>query len=568
MLSGLPKVHLKSIASLTSAQIREIRCSPAGKNMSDRFTNPSKSDEIISYNPATGEEVGRTRAASESEARKAVVLGREAFRKWRESSFVDRRRLLLNAREVILSRIDEIAHLISAESGKPFAEAISMEIAPALDLMRHFARNAEKMLRARRISIGLYALLGRSSKIIYQPFGIVVIIPAWNFPFSIPIGEAAMALMAGNTVIIKPSELTPITGLKIGEIFRLAAFPENVVQIVSGDGRVGAALVEAAPDKIMFTGSVATGRKIAEAAAKNLTPVVLELGGKDPMIVFDDANLELAASAAVWGAFCNSGQSCSSVERLYVQAGAANKLTQLIIQKTRQLKQGTGDSEDISIGAMSSEKQVQVVEDHVAKFRAAGAKIETGGKRAQIDSAALDRQNLFFEPTVITGAKNEMLPMQEETFGPTLPIAVFETEAEAIALANESEFGLTASVWTRDYSKGRRVARRIEAGSVCVNEVLYTHGIGQTPWGGFKNSGRGRTHGAEGLMELVQPQHIHINRFAVLPDAWWLPYSPEAVKTFRGFVTKFASGSILKTAGLLPQLWKRIRELRKQNRPD
>lgn len=536
--------------------------------MSSDSIHPAVTEEIVSFNPATGEEIGRVRAASEAEAVKAVVRGREAFRKWRETGFAERRRLLFNSRKVILDRIDEIAHLISAESGKPFAEAISMEIAPALDLMRYFARNAEKMLRPRRVSIGLYALLGRSSKIIYQPFGVVVIIPAWNFPFSIPIGEAAMALMAGNTVIIKPSELTPITGLKIGEVFRLAGFPENVVQILSGDGRVGAALVEAAPDKIMFTGSVATGRKISAAAAKNLTPVVLELGGKDPMIVFDDANLELASSAAVWGAFCNSGQSCSSVERLYVQAGAADKLTRLIIEKTRRLKQGTGDREDISIGAMSSEKQVQVVEGHVEKFRSAGAKIETGGKRALIENAHPDGQNLFFEPTVITGAKNEMPPMQEETFGPTLPIAIFETEAEAIALANESEFGLTASVWTSDYARGRRVARRIEAGSVCVNEVLYTHGIGQTPWGGFKNSGRGRTHGAEGLMELVQPQHIHINRFALLPDAWWLPYSPEAVKTFRGFATKFATGSLLKTAALLPQLWKRIMELKKQSRDD
>jgi succinate-semialdehyde dehydrogenase/glutarate-semialdehyde dehydrogenase len=171
---------------------------------------------------------------------------------------------------------------------------------------------------------------------------------------------------------------------------------------------------------------------------------------------------------------------------------------------------------------------------------------------------------LFYEPTVITGAKNEMLAMQEETFGPTLPIATFKTEDEAVRLANDSEFGLTASVWTRDLAKGKRVAEKIEAGSVCVNEVLYTHGIGQTPWGGFKNSGRGRTHGREGLMELVQPQHIHINNLAVLPDAWWLPYSPEAVKTFRGFAKYFASGSVVKTTRLLPQLWKRIRELRKR----
>jgi len=270
------------------------------------------------------------------------------------------------------------------------------------------------------------------------------------------------------------------------------------------------------------------------------------------MIVFEDASLELAAGAAVWGAFCNAGQSCSSVERLYVHESIAAELTRKIVEKTRELKMGPGDREDVSIGAMSSERQIRIVEDHVSNLRENGAKIEIGGVR----------NDLFFEPTVISGATNDMRAMQEETFGPTLPIATFKTEEEAIQLANDSEFGLTASVWTRDRARGRRVAEQIEAGSVCINEVLYTHGIGQTPWGGFKDSGRGRTHGREGLMELVQPQHIHINHMPLLPDAWWMPYSSTAVETFRGFAKYFASGSALKTARLLPQLWKRIRELR------
>ncbi|MEP6850706.1 MAG: aldehyde dehydrogenase family protein [Acidobacteriota bacterium] len=512
-------------------------------------------DEVVSFNPATGIEVGRVAQASAEDVQAAVVRGRDAFRTWKLTSFAERRSLIMKAREVILSEMEDIAKLISAESGKPVGEAIAMEIAPVLDLMQWIARDAEKMLKPWRIGIGLYALLGRSSKIVYHPLGVIGIIPAWNYPFSIPLGETAMALMAGNTVVIKPSELTPMIGIKIGEIFEKAGFPADAVQAVTGDGRTGAALIDAAPDKIMFTGSVATGKKIAVAAAKNLTPIVLELGGKDPMIVFDDANLELAAGAAVWGAFCNSGQSCSSVERLYVQEKAAEELTRKIIEKTRALKQGTGDHDDVSVGAMSSERQLAIVEDHVEDFRAAGAKIETGGRRLP------DLEGLFYEPTVITNAHNDMRGMQEETFGPTLPIATFRTEDEAVKLANDSEFGLTASVWTRDYAKGRRVAEKIEAGSVCVNEVLYTHGIGQTPWGGFKNSGRGRTHGREGLMELVQPQHIHINRIALLPDAWWMPYSSTAVDTFRGFAKYFASGSVFKTAKLLPRLSKRIKEL-------
>jgi succinate-semialdehyde dehydrogenase/glutarate-semialdehyde dehydrogenase len=538
-------------------------------------------EEIVSVNPATGEEIGRVPQTSTEEIRSSIERSRTASRAWKNSSFRERKALVMRAREVILTEMDEIASLISRESGKPVAEALSMEIAPVLDLMQYFARNAEKLLRPKRIGIGLYSLLGRSSKIVYHPLGVVGIIPAWNYPFSIPLGEAAMALMAGNAIVIKPSELTPFIGLKIGEIFEKAGAPEGLVQIVTGDGRAGSALVDAAPDKIMFTGSVATGKKIAEAAAKNLTSTVLELGGKDPMIVFDDANLDLAAQAAVWGAFCNAGQSCSSVERLYVQETVAERLTQLIVKRTKELKVGSGDQEDVSIGPMSSERQLETVEDHVEDFRRAGAKIETGGRRSGDNPVPTDdasssdmlfglrphrdksvAPSLFYEPTVITGATNEMRAMQEETFGPTLPIATFKTEDEAIRLANDSEFGLTASVWTRDYAKGKRVAQQIEAGSVCVNEVLYTHGIGQTPWGGFKNSGRGRTHGTEGLMELVQPQHIHVNRIALLPDAWWMPYSSTAVQTFKKFATNFASGSLLKTNLMLPQLAKRIRELR------
>ncbi len=507
---------------------------------------------LISHDPATGEELGRLAVARDAHA--IIAVGRHEFQKWRRTTFDERRRIILKARQVILSELDAIADLISRETGKPAAEAMAMEIAPVLDLMRHFADNIEQMLRPQRIGIGLYGLLGRSSKIVYEPLGTVLIIPAWNYPFSIPLGEAAMALLAGNTVVIKPSELTSLIGIKIGEIFEKAGVPSGVVQIATGGGSVGAALVEARPDKIMFTGSVATGKKIAAAAAKDLIPCVLELGGKDAMIVRADADLELAAGAAVWAAFCNAGQSCSSVERLYVHRDAAERLIEKIVEKTRQLKVGNGRETDISIGPMSSERQIKIVERHIDEFKKAGANIIAGGKRVSPNT-------LFFEPTVIVGAANDMLPMQEETFGPTLPIAVFETDEEAIKLANDSEFGLTASVWTKDKRAAARIAGELEAGTVCINEVLYTHGIGQTPWGGFKNSGLGRTHGREGLLELVQGKHIHTNRLAILPNAWWMPYSPTAAKTFKMFATRFATGSLMRTATMLPTLAKRIKEL-------
>jgi len=524
--------------------------------MSAVLSFPTTQNEIISYNPATGEEFGRVENSSAEEVREAVEKSRQAFEKWRKTSFKERAKFVMRAREVILDELDAIARLISDESGKPVAESLSMEIAPVLDLMQYFAKNAAKILKPERINIGLYATLGRTSKIIYKPLGTVGIIPAWNYPFSIPLGEVVMSLMAGNAVIVKPSELTPFIGLKIGEIFEKVGLPENVLQILTGDGQTGAALVDSGIEKIMFTGSVTTGKKIAESAAKHLTSVVLELGGKDPMIVFADANLELAAQGAIWGAFCNSGQSCSSVERLYVEESIVNEFTNLIVEKTKKLRQDSGDKETTDVAAMSSERQIKIVEDHVESFRQEGAKILTGGKRnAQFKGA-------FYEPTVISNATNEMRGMREETFGPTLPIAIFKTEEEAVRLANDSDFGLTASVWTRDLRKGKRVAEKILAGTVCVNEVLYTHGIGQTPWGGFKQSGYGRTHGKYGLLELVAPQHIHVNRALLAPNAWWLPYSPTAVETFRGFARYFASGSLRQTIKLAPQLIKRIRELR------
>jgi succinate-semialdehyde dehydrogenase/glutarate-semialdehyde dehydrogenase len=454
--------------------------------------------------------------------------------------------------------MESISLLISYGMGKPVTEAISAEVAPVLDLMQYFAKKTPKMLRPEKRNIGLLGWMGRSSKIIYKPAGVVAIISPWNFPFSIPLGEVVMALMAGNTVVLKPSELTPLTGEKIGEIFEIANLPKNVLQIVSGGGETGAALVDAGVNKIMFTGSVATGKKIAENAAKHLTPVVLELGGKDPMIVFADADLEKASSAAVWGAFTNSGQACSSVERLYVEERIADKFTEMVVEKTGNLQQGSGRNSDVELGSMSSKEQTRIVADHVEEFRRSGAEILTGGRRNE------DLGEAFFEPTVIKNATNKMRPMREETFGPTLPIATFETEDEAIELANDSDFGLTASIWTGDLARGKRLAEKILAGTVNINEVLYTHGIGQTPWGGFKDSGYGRTHGKEGLMELVVPQHIHVNRFLFTPDVWWFGYSQNALETFKEMSRTFSSGSMIRTIGFLPKMWSRIKELSKK----
>jgi succinate-semialdehyde dehydrogenase/glutarate-semialdehyde dehydrogenase len=517
--------------------------------------------EIVSYDPATGEEVGRVPVASAEEVRRAVERARTAQKAWGAFSYAERGRVVLRARALALEEIDAIANLISRESGKPATEALMMELVPTLDLMQFFARRTSRLLKGERIGIGQYGLMGRSSRIVYKPLGVVGIISPWNFPWAIPLGEVVMSLMAGNAVVLKPSELTPLVGQKIAEVFKRAGLPEDLLSVVTGAGATGASLVEAGVDKIMFTGSVATGRRVAEAAARKLIPCVLELGGKDPMIVFEDANLEAAAQAAVWGAFANAGQACASVERCYVQEKIAEGFTARVVELTRALKQGVGARAGTDIGAMSSARQREIVEAQLRDAVSQGARILAGGSRVE-NSNGENAAGEFHAPTVVDKVDHTMELMREETFGPVLPLMTFKTEAEAIERANDSPYGLTASVWTKDIRRGERVAERLEAGTVMVNEVLYTHGIAQTPWGGVKLSGIGRTHGRAGLLELVSAQHIHVNRLARLHDLWWFNYTPAAAELFRGFARRFTTGSVMQTSLLLPRMLRRFSERR------
>ncbi|MGZ8844926.1 MAG: aldehyde dehydrogenase family protein [Pyrinomonadaceae bacterium] len=519
---------------------------------------PAKSPgaEIICHDPATGEEIGRAPLFMPEEVAQAVARAREAQPAWASLSYSERGLVIMEARKIILKELEEIAFLISLEVGKPVAEAISLELVPSLDLMQYFARQTANLLGPRRINIGQYQWMGRSSYEIYKPVGVIGIISPWNFPCATPLDEVVMALMAGNAAVLKPSELSPLTGLKIKDVLARAGLPDGILQVVTGDGSTGAALVGAGVDKIMFTGSVATGRRVAEAAAKYLIPVVLELGGKDPMVVLDDANIENAARGAVFGAFANCGQSCSSVERCYVHESIAELFIAEVVKETKRLHQAAGTEKNSDVGSMSSERQLRIVERHVNQALDHGARALTGGERLR------DVPGPFYPPTVLTNVNHEMDVMREETFGPVLPIMTFRTDDEAVRLANDSQFGLTASVWTKDISRGRRLAERIDAGTVMVNEVFYTHGIAQTPWGGVKQSGLGRTHGRAGLIEMVHSQHIHVNRVHFLPDLWWFNYTPEAGQLFRGFARHFSSGSILQTMLLLPQMIRRWREPR------
>jgi acyl-CoA reductase-like NAD-dependent aldehyde dehydrogenase len=481
--------------------------------------------EIISINPATLEELARFPIASAAEVDQAVARARAARAAWAALSYRNRARYILKVRRALYDRKEEIMRIISDETGKPEFEALSTEVFMVSDLMSHFAMNAESVLRDERFTLAVFR--NKRSMITYEPLGVVGIISPWNFPFSIPVGEIVMALMAGNTVVLKPSEFTPLVGDAIKRLFASAGFPEGVFEVVQGDGSTGAALVESAIDKIFFTGSVRTGRRIAERAATRLLPVVLELGGKDAMIVCEDAPFERTVKGAVWGAFMNCGQVCASVERLYVAEPIAEKFISSVVEEVKRLRVGPPDGCSTDVGPLTNENQLNVVSEHVADAVARGARVLTGGRRRE------DLGGYFFEPTVLVDVDGSMKVMSEETFGPVLPIKVVKDEEEAIREANSTRYGLLASVWTADNERGRRIARRIEAGTVIINDAVYTHGAAQTPWFGVKESGLGVTHGQAGLFEFVRMKHVNWDLLPMKSNWWWFPYTEVWQRRFK-----------------------------------
>jgi succinate-semialdehyde dehydrogenase/glutarate-semialdehyde dehydrogenase len=333
-----------------------------------------------------------------------------------------------------------------------------------------------------------------------------------------------MGLIAGNAVVLKPSEVTPLIALEARELYLAADLPPDLFQVVTGRGATGAALIDAGIDYCVFTGSVATGRKVAAACGERLIPCTLELGGKAPAVVCHDADLDRAAQAITWGGFANSGQVCASVERVYAVASVHDELVSKIVAHARELRQGDASGpQDVDVGAMAWDRQVDNVEKLVDAAVAGGAKVETGGHRKP-------GPGLFFEPTVLTSCRQDMDVMRKEIFGPVIPIMKVDTEDEAVKLANDSHLGLLAYVFTRDRERGRRIAERIEAGTVMVNDVLNTYACPETPWGGVKQSGIGRTHSVIGLRDMCEIRHVNHDRVALGREVWWYPYKEGTFK--------------------------------------
>lgn len=499
--------------------------------------------EVVSYNPATLEELGSVPITTAEEVARAVHIARAAQPAWQGLGFAQRARHILRAREYLLDHIDDFAATITQDNGKPLTESLTAEIYPVADLMHYFARHAERMLKPYRQSIGIMGSMLRSSRIEHVALGVIGIISPWNYPFSIPAGEVVMSLMAGNAVLLKPSSITPLVGARIAEMIDAAELPAGIFTHVPGNSSTGQALLEGGTDKILFTGSVGVGKKIMASCASSLTPVQLELGGKDPMIVRSDADIDHASSGAVWGAFTNCGQTCASVERVYVHASIYDAFVKAVVAKTQALNVGDGMENGIDVGPMTNANQLETTEAHVRDAVERGATVASGGERVE------GMKGYFYKPTVLTGVDHSFTCMTEETFGPLLPIVKVADDEEALRLANDSPFGLTASVWTRDIAAGKAIARRINAGTVTVNEAVYTFALCQTPWGGVKESGIGRSHARIGLLELVRPHHLHINRWC-RKSMWWYPYSAKMFANFKGLARTLTGGLIDKIKSL------------------
>jgi acyl-CoA reductase-like NAD-dependent aldehyde dehydrogenase len=489
-----------------------------------------RAGRITSMNPATGESLAAMDSATAAEVQAAVARARQAQPSWADLGVERRIEILRKFQRLLQGQKAEVSTLITKEAGKPYVEALLTEVLVVLDATRFLIDTAFEFLRDQPVAHGSLAMKLKAGRLVREPHGVIAIVSPWNYPFSIPAVDALAALVTGNAVVLKPSELTSLVGLKLHELLGAAGVPEPVFQVIVGDGSTGAALLGSEIDKLIFTGSVPTGKRIAQAAAARLLPVVLELGGKDPMLVLEDANLDVASSAAVWGAFVNAGQACLSVERCYVHRSLYAQFLELCIEKTRDLRVGNGLDPKTDVGPLIHERQLRIVEGQVNEAIRDGARLLAGGSRLP------ELGPNFYAPTVLAEVTPEMRIMREETFGPVLPIAPFDSEEQAMELANRSDFGLAASVWTPDRKRGEAIARRIRAGTVMVNDVISCFGISEAPHGGVKASGIGRAHGRFGMEEMVRPKYLDSDRMPGIKKVWWYGYGEAFTRQMEGFV--------------------------------
>jgi acyl-CoA reductase-like NAD-dependent aldehyde dehydrogenase len=499
-------------------------------------TNGGASSATIPVeNPATGEVIATVPILGVEDLERLEKRARDAQPSWEALGFEGRAKVLKRAQKWMTDNTDRVLKTVMSEAGKTYEDAQLADYGYTVAALGFWAKEAEGYLEDEHVpSWNNPVVAGKKLILRYAPVGVVGVIGPWNYPITNSFGDCIPAMMAGNSVILKPSEVTPLSSLLMEEMLKECGIPEGVFQVATGDGSTGAELINHV-DCMMFTGSTRTGKAVMKAAADRLIPCYLELGGKDPMIVCADANLDRAANAAAYYSMNNGGQVCISVERVYVEEPVYDKFVEKVTDNVKKLRQGApAEAGSVDVGAVTFPPQIEIVDEHVRDAVAKGAKVLTGGHRR-------DGEGRFYEPTVLVDVDHSMKIMTDETFGPTLPIMKVADAEEALRLANDTDYGLAASVWTKDAERGEALARRVEAGAVCVNDAQVNYAALNLPMGGWKSSGLGTRHGAAGIRKYTKVQSLLVTKLAPKKDVHMFPYKKRRTRALQRFY-KFLYG--------------------------
>ncbi len=508
--------------------------------------NKTKQKMTISLNPASGAEIGRSPLHTTADLKEMIQKARAIQPQWAAIPVAKRVTYFYEVQNWLMTHLDELAETISADNGKLRIDALTAEVLPAVMATAYYIRKAKGILRDRSTGFSNIAFVNKRTRVRRVPYGVLGVISPWNYPFAIAFSEVLMGLISGNAVILKTASETQAVGLALKKAIDAAELPDGLFQFINLPGReAGPAFLSSGIDKLFFTGSVPVGKTLMKMAAETLTPLNLELGGNDAMIVCEDANLERAVGGTIWAGFSNAGQSCGGVERIYVHEKVYQPFLELLKTETEKLHIGIDSNADM--GAMTTERQIKSVQKQVDQALAAGAKLYAQSTVPQNRSV----KNII-PAMVLTNVNHQMDVMHDETFGPVVGVMPFKSIEEAIRMANDSYLGLTGSVWSKDRKKAKKIARQIQAGAVTINDHLMSHGLPDTSWGGFKQSGIGRTHGAQGFMEMTQTQMIVDDWLSGLKrNLWWQPYDASVYKGLKGLLHGlYGPGMVKRIRGL------------------